>query len=293
MYNDRRGFPRLAFASICLALFSVSIAGAAGERLTIEDLSADPPISGRELTGLVWRPHSTEFSYLVRKGTGEESVFELWIEDAAKSGKRILVATPGLVIPADPNPTEAATGVERSSSRPRHVSLEHYRWSPDGQTLLLTGDHDLWIYRVAGSRLERLTHGSEDEEVPAFSPDGRRIAFVRKNDLYAIDLSTGRETRLTSDGSEYVFNGQLDWVYEEELGSRASGAFQWSPDGQAIAYLRLDDGPVADAPIVDFLEVPAKVSPQRYPKAGAANPTVSFRIVRPDGTAVAHAAEPV
>lgn len=275
-----------------LAAFAADAAsGAPAAKLTIGDLTAEPPISGRPAMGLAWRPHTNEFSFLIRKGAGDEAVFELWLEDAGSGAKRLLVSTPGLLIPAEEKPVRVAPGAERE--RPngrRYVALEGYRWSPDGQALLLTGDRDLWVYRVAGAKLERLTHTPQEEEVPTFSPDGRRVAFVRQNDLYLIDLasSDSRETRLTSDGAEHVLNGKLDWVYQEELGSRSGQAYQWSPDGQAIAYLRTDDGPVADAPIVDFLAVPAKVSSQRYPKAGAANPVASLHIVRADGTAVAH-----
>jgi dipeptidyl-peptidase-4 len=284
-------FSRAVSLAIATALVSAAPASASGtQRLTIGDLTSEPSIAGRAVTGLAWRPHSTEFSYLVRKGAGEEAVFELWLEDAdaAKGGKRVLVSTPALVIPAeDKSPAQDKSNVPPDADRPpgrRRVALEGYRWSPDGQALLLAGDHDLWIYRLPAGKLDRLTHTPEDEDVPTFSPDGRKIAFVRGNDLYALELASGRETRLTSDGSEHVLNGKLDWVYQEELGSRSGQAYQWSPDGQAIAYLRLDDGPIADAPIVDFLAVPAKVSWQRYPKAGAVNPIPSFRIVGADGT---------
>ena len=280
----------LAIAAVLASAFPAS--SSAAQRLAIGDLTAEPSIAGRPVTGLAWRPHSTEFSYLVRKGAGEEAVFELWLEnanaDASKVGKHVLVSTPSLVIPAEDKSTaEGKAAAPPDAERPpgrRRVALEGYRWSPDGQAVLLNGDHDLWIYRLPAGKLERLTHTPEDEDVPTFSPDGRKIAFVRGNDLYALDLASGHETRLTSDGSEHVLNGKLDWVYQEELGSRSGQAYQWSPDGQAIAYLRLDDGPIADAPIVDFLTVPAKVNWQRYPKAGAANPIPSFRIVGADGT---------
>lgn len=294
---SRRPLPRrswyLGVFTVSLALLLPAASPAAGRKLSIEDLTAEPPIAGRAISGLAWRPHASEFSYVTRKGTGEEAASELWLEEAGggKGSKRLLIASSALQIPAEPKPGEVAPGVEKQPppERPRRVPLEEYRWSPDGQAILLSGDHDLWILRLSGNRLERLTHGTDDEEFPAFSPDGRRVAFVRRNDLYTIDLSTRAETRLTSDGAEHVFNGKLDWVYEEELASRRGSAYEWSPDGGSIAYLRLDDGPIADAPIVDFLAVPPKVTWQRYPKAGAANPVPSFRIVRVDGTAGPHA----
>jgi dipeptidyl-peptidase-4 len=110
------------------------------------------------------------------------------------------------------------------------------------------------------------------------------VAFVRKNDLYTVDLEPRQEKRLTTDGADHVFNGRLDWVYEEELASRTGRAYEWAPDSSAIAYLRLDETRVDSYPIVDFLKVPAGLTNQRYPKAGAANSVVSFHVVGTDGS---------
>jgi dipeptidyl-peptidase-4 len=157
-------------------------------------------------------------------------------------------------------------------------------WSPGGQAILLAGDHDLWLYTRASKTLERLTKNEADEEHPSFAPDGKHVAFVRENDLYVLDLATKKETRLTQDGSETVHNGNLDWVYEEEIANRMGRSYEWSPDSSAIAFIRLDETRVHQTPIVDYLAVPAAVKMQRYPKAGAQNAIPAFRVVRLDGT---------
>lgn len=274
---------RLLSAAFLLVLGCAG-ASAQGRRLDVADLTAEPPIAGRPATGLVWRPRSSEFSYVVHRDADDEGLAELWLDSAeparapapaakgakaapaiaTSTGRRLLVSTTSLAIPEDPR---------------RHVSLDDYQWSPDGQALLLTGAHDLWLYRLPSGPLERLTRGVEDEEVASFSPDGSRIAFVRSHDLYVLEIASKTETRLTSDGGEAVFNGRLDWVYEEELGSRHAPAYLWSPDGRAIAYLRLDDGAVPKAPIVDYLKVPAVAAEQRYPTPGDPNPAASVRIL--------------
>ena len=190
-----------------------------------------------------------------------------------------------LILPVEPEPGEVAPGVKKASPEPPRSPLEGHRWSPDGQSFLLVADEELWLYRRNTRVIERLTRTAGKEEHPSFSPDGKRAAFVRKNDLYALDLATRRETRVTSDGGERITNGKLDWVYEEELASRDSRAYEWAPDGRSIAYLRLDDGPVEPFPITDFLAAPAKVEWQRYPKAGTPNPVPSLHVAGADGTA--------
>ncbi|HET7458472.1 MAG TPA: DPP IV N-terminal domain-containing protein, partial [Gemmatimonadaceae bacterium] len=111
-----------------------------------------------------------------------------------------------------------------------------------------------------------------------FSPDGRSVAFVRDNDLFVTDLASGRETRLTSDGSADVINGTSDWVYEEELGLK--DAFRWSPDSRRIAYWRFDQSAVPAFPIVNetAAQYPS-VGVLRYPKAGAPNSRVKVGVV--------------
>jgi dipeptidyl-peptidase 4 len=276
-----KSFRRFALAAPLLLLLA-SPASAAKRRLEIADLTADPPIAGRNLAGLEWLPGGDRFSYVVRQGTGEEKTSELWIEEAGSGGKRLAIPSSALAITAAPSGGSVP-------GKPEKLSLDDYSWSPDGQSVLLSGLHDLWLYRMDGRGLTRLTRSGEDEEFATFSPDGRRIAFVRENDLFVLDVASGQETRLTTDGSETIHNGRLDWVYEEELADRTGRAFEWSPDGAMIAYLRLDDSPVVPTPITDFLTAPATVSWQRFPLAGGKNPSPSFHVTGVDGKSRAEA----
>ena len=277
--------PRVAsFAALAAAAFLASSPLEGQKRkLTIEDLTAEPPIAGRPVSGVAWIGRGERFSYVVKKGSGDDAASELWVEETTSGKKKMVVATPGLALPEDPV-AEKSTPPASAKRQPATASLEGYAWSPDGRRVLVTGADDLWTWDVGAGRLERLTRSAGKEELPSFSPDGRRVAFVRGNDLWTIELDGGRETRLTRDGSEVVYNGKLDWVYEEELAGRDPRGYDWAPDGGSIAYLRLDDSPVATAPIVDYLAVPPQVTLQRYPKAGAKNPVASFHVVAIDGT---------
>jgi dipeptidyl-peptidase-4 len=137
----------------------------------------------------------------------------------------------------------------------------------------------VYLVDVETGAVRPLVETEAREEFPTPSPDGRWVAFVRENDLYAVDVKSGGEARLTSTGSETLLNGRLDWVYEEELGSRDGRAFAWAPNSRAIAFLQLDQSGVSTFPIVDFLPVRNEVEWQRYPKAGSPNSIARVGVV--------------
>lgn len=120
-----------------------------------------------------------------------------------------------------------------------------YAFSSDERRILLTTEvkpiyrrsftAEYWIYDREEDRLIRLSAGGP-QQVAQFSPDATRLAFVRGNNLYVVDLATGSERQITSDGLfNHIINGIPDWVYEEEFGF--SRAFAWSPDGKNLAWM--------------------------------------------------------
>lgn len=136
------------------------------------------------------------------------------------------------------------------------------------------------VYVDKEGKTTQLTKSPEvEEELPTFSPDGKLVAFVRKNDLYVIDVASLKETRLTLDGSDLIFNGKADWVYFEEILNRAYKMYWWSPDSTHIAFLRIDDSPLSNYTLIDPAQMQQKPEHTRYPKAGAPNPFAEFGVV--------------
>jgi dipeptidyl-peptidase 4 len=131
----------------------------------------------------------------------------------------------------------------------------------------------------------RLTYDSIPEINATLSPDGKYVAYTKKNDLYTIELATKKETRITNDGSDVILNGYASWVYTEEILGRASKyrSFWWSPDSKKIAFFRTDDSPVAPFTITDAPSVHGYLETVRYPKVGDKNPEVKVGIVQPNG----------
>lgn len=159
----------------------------------------------------------------------------------------------------------------------RNVKEQPIQWAPDSSFLLISAKGDLFRFDWKTGRAAQLTRTPATEHDPKLSPDGKHASFRRGNDLYVLNLATGRETRLTHDGSATVINAGLDWVYPEELG--LSTAHWWSPDSTRIAYLRFDLSPVMLYPHADLLSVRPLAEPQRFPQAGTSNSDVRLGVV--------------
>jgi len=167
----------------------------------------------------------------------------------------------------------------------RLANQSSYDLNPAETSALINFANDLFYYEFGSDRAVRLTSNPDEEVGASFSPDGRMVSFVRGNNLYVEDLGMQRRERaLTRDGSEKILNGRLDWVYQEELYGRGNfGAYWWSPDSTKITFLRLDEHPVPEFPVVDHVPLDQNVEMTVYPKAGDPNPIVKLGIVNAAG----------
>lgn len=148
-----------------------------------------------------------------------------------------------------------------------------------GSPVVFVKEGDLF-FRM-GEDQKRLTTTLSEEKNPQLSPDEKSVAFTRDNNLYVIDIATGKETQFTSDGSELILNGWASWVYYEEILGRSSNyrAFWWSPDSRKIAFFRSDDTKVPMFPIYNSKGQHGFLEQTRYPKAGDPNPEVKVGVV--------------
>lgn len=149
---------------------------------------------------------------------------------------------------------------------------------------LVEADNQFWFAFFGGRKAVQLTKGPGTKEFVTLSPGGKRIAYVKAGNLYIADLETQSESKLTSDGGGDILNARGDWVYEEEIFNRNGQAYWWSPNGNAIAYLRFDDTPVKKFTITKPFPAAGETEIYGYPKPGDPNPTVSLHVVSIDGT---------
>ena len=136
----------------------------------------------------------------------------------------------------------------------------------------------LYLLDLPTATFEKVGRTPEKVSVARLSPDGRKVAFVRGNDLWVYDLATKAETRITSDGSATVLNGALSWVYWEEIFNHDPSGYWWSDDSKAIAFLRTDETGVDEVGFQQYATAVPEVVTQRYPKAGDKNPEVRLGV---------------
>lgn len=167
------------------------------------------------------------------------------------------------------------------------IKFNAYQFSNDETMMLLTteresiyrhsGKAEYWVFdRQKDSIFQLSTKGKQQEAT--LSPDGRKVAFVRDNNLFITDLISGTEKQITTDGIKgEVINGVPDWVYEEEYGF--SRAFEWSPSSDAIAFYRFDESRVKTYSMNTFK---GNLYPTnfdfKYPKAGEDNSIVQIKV---------------
>lgn len=144
-------------------------------------------------------------------------------------------------------------------------------------------DNDLY-YREKGVE-RRLTNDKDEEKNPTFSPDSNYIGYTKNNNLFSYNLTTNKETQLTTDGTFTTLNGYASWVYFEEIYGRPTRyrAFWWSPDSKTLAYAHFDESMVPMFPIYNSEGQHGFLEETRYPLPGDKNPEVKIGFVNPDG----------
>lgn len=160
------------------------------------------------------------------------------------------------------------------------ANMPNFVYGKNETTAIIESGGDLYFYDLTSGKAKRLTSTKDEEKEADFSPDGRMVSFVRGNNLFVVDIATGRETQLTRDGGEKILNGYLDWVYEEELYGRGNNrGYWWSPDSTHIAFLRTDEAPVPKFVLADDTVMNQTIENTDYPQAGDPNPLVKLAAV--------------
>uniref|UniRef100_A0AAZ3SGF0 Uncharacterized protein n=1 Tax=Oncorhynchus tshawytscha TaxID=74940 RepID=A0AAZ3SGF0_ONCTS len=114
----------------------------------------------------------------------------------------------------------------------------------------------------------------------AWGVKGQQLIYIFENNIYYQSDVQSNSLRITSSGEEgVIFNGIADWLYEEEI-LQSHIAHWWSPDGERLAFLMINDTLVPTMFLPRFTGSPYPRSQEYpYPKAGQPNPTVRLLVV--------------
>ena len=276
----KRGFLLISLATFFVLWLGAAAlpqsSGTAGKQLTVERICSRPSLSGTFTQGLEWAPDGKRLSYFHRSGEGKDAKTELWVMDALTGEQHTLVDAEKLATLLEPpkGPPSQATGLGRRAP-------ESYFWAPDGNALLFASGGDLVWLDLKTKTANHLVKGEQEVEDPKISPDGRWVSYVQEHNVWVVSAAGGAPKQLTRGGNDDFLEGELDWVYPEELD--LGTAYWWSPDSSRIAFLEMDERPVTKYPLIDFLSYTGETHTMRYPKTGDANPVVRAGVVPVSG----------
>lgn len=118
----------------------------------------------------------------------------------------------------------------------------------------------------------------------AWGSIGNSILFIKENNIYFKRNVVHPAIQITDDGSQNIYNGICDWVYEEEVFATKTAAWL-SPDDKQLAFVQFDDSPVNHITIPVYGQ-PGSPRDQYpgivdfpYPKTGSSNPLVKLFLV--------------
>lgn len=189
---------------------------------------------------------------------------------------------------------KVSTLIDTKSHRELSGGIDSYTFDASEKMILLACNTnqifrhsftaDYYLYDIANKKLRKLFDFQVQE--PAFSPDGKKIAYAKENNLYVYDLASNKSTPITTDGQKNsIINGITDWVYEEEFAFVK--AFDWSADSKKVAYIRFDESQVPEFSMSMFgKELYPMMQTFKYPKAGEKNALVSLHIYDVNANAV-------
>jgi dipeptidyl-peptidase-4 len=254
--------------------------------LTIEDIAGVESLSGPKIQEGHVAPDRGHVAFL-RGRSDDRYQLDIWVMDAQGGTARRLTDSAALL------PQEALSDAEKARRERERTAEFHgilaYSWARDGQSLLFQLGGDLYLQSIdpAHPRPRRLLHakGSDDAVLdPTLSPGGHYVSFVRNQQLWVMDLRSGRSRRVSREGGGLVHAGEAEFVAQEEFDERHG--YWWAPDDSALIYKVVDESPVAATHRLEVYADHAALVEQRYPAAGAANAHVHLRVATLDGAPV-------
>ena len=155
-----------------------------------------------------------------------------------------------ITLPKNDKKTVVSKNLLTPQGKNNAIAVRSFQFSTDGsKALIYTNSKKVWRYDTRGDYWlvdltnKKTTQIGKDRPASSLmfakiSPDGTKVAYVSKHNLYVENIDGTGSKALTTDGTDRMINGTFDWVYEEEFDCR--DGFRWSPDSKTIAYWQID-----------------------------------------------------
>ena len=255
----------MRFLWLFIALFTIQVALAQGNKqITMDDLWKNNTFKVKDVPGFNAMKDGLHYTQIDREGMRE--YIRVYNLETGKEERTLF-----------DNLDQKFGGSQ--------LNVESYTFSSDEQKMLLFTETEniyrrsilyrVYVYDIASGSMKLLDY---DKVLHAtFSPDGKKVAYVKKNNLYYKEVQKDIVVPLTSDGEKNrIINGNCDWVYEEEFSF--TRAFEWSKDGQYIAWYRFDESLVPEYTIAKYTGLYPEQYTYKYPKAGERNSIIQIKV---------------
>jgi dipeptidyl-peptidase-4 len=273
-------FMKLPVLLFIASSWAASLAAADPAQITLDRLFTAEEFKEEKATAIRWSKKSADYFTLDAPKVGKDG--KDLVRNETSSGKKTVLAT-------------AQNLTTQGAKKP--LSVDAFEFNADESQALLFANTkkvwrkntrgDYWLLDLATKKLTKLGGDAAASTLmfAKFSPDGKRVAYVKDNNLYVQNLADLKITALTTDGGSTLINGTSDWVNEEELFIR--DAFRWSPDGTRIVFWQFDTKDVKKFYLVNQTAGSyQKLTSFPYPKAGEKNSATRLGMVSATGGAV-------
>jgi dipeptidyl-peptidase-4 len=222
------------------------------QNITLEDIWQKGTFQARSVPGFNWMQDGRYYSSLVQGNLVQSEV------TTGQAVQRLVTGT-DLKLPGQSQP----------------LAVDGYSFNADETKILFSTDTEpiyrrsskayFFVYDRQSKQLTSLSKAAGKQLFATFSPDGKRVAFVRDNNLFVTDLATMQETAVTTDGAaNRIINGGTDWVYEEEF--EFAQGFQWSPNSRQLAYYTFNETEVPEYNMQEWGPFTPKTTATNTPK---------------------------
>ncbi|MCF6289002.1 MAG: DPP IV N-terminal domain-containing protein [Proteobacteria bacterium] len=259
-----------------LLLFSLVIMSTShAQDLTIERIFSSPSLSGTPMRNVKFSPDGARVTFLQGKEENKDQ-FDLWQYHIESQSKSLLVDSKVLLPDGEQLSAEEKARRERQRTASFSGIIE-YAWSPDNEQILFPLNGNLYVYNLLTKSVKQITNTTDFDTDAKFSPNGSYVSFIRKQNIYVVDLNHDATRQLTTDGQGVIKNGMAEFIAQEEM-DRDTG-YWWSPDETKIAFIQVDETPVAITQRYEINAESIEIVDQRYPYTGEANVLVKLAIL--------------